>query len=334
MLSKRCRYVPGALLALALLPACADLAPPEDLPTDRAAASDDTVEISRAVTTPDVVLDLAESAAGWSATSGNTISVSTTRQQGAGSLSSVGAGVDRFRRTNLGPVDVRNMHYLTFWYFIDDASKILTDRDAQVEISSATAVDTEEMNWNLHGQRLVSGWNFVSLPLPGKLRSASGVAINLAAIRRFRIYHFVSASVTTRIDDIRFTTRADVAVEPSCASAAASATIQNVGETRSTASYGSSTCNKAYVVEVRAYAPTNTTGTVVAYSGPNTTDAAVCGARFNGLSARSRSPSSIARISPRIAIIASMKRSSSYFDSDSVGSTISVPATGKLIVGA
>ena len=45
------------------------------------------------------------------------------------------------------------------------------------------------------------------------------------------------------------------------------------------------------------------------------TAAAVCGACFSGLSARSRSPSSIARISPRMAIIASMKRSSSAFDS-------------------
>jgi hypothetical protein len=42
----------------------------------------------------------------------------------------------------------------------------------------------------------------------------------------------------------------------------------------------------------------------------------------------------IARISSRIEIIASMKRSSSAFDSLSVGSTIRVPATGKLIVGA
>ena len=35
-----------------------------------------------------------------------------------------------------------------------------------------------------------------------------------------------------------------------------------------------------------------------------------------------------------VAIMASQKRSSSAFDSDSVGSTIIVPATGKLTVGA
>ena len=64
------------------------------------------------------------------------------------------------------------------------------------------------------------------------------------------------------------------------------------------------------------------------------TAAAVCGACLSGLSARSMRPASIARISSRIAIIASTKRSSSAFDSLSVGSIISVPATGKLIVGA
>src|SRR5262245_31225026 len=64
------------------------------------------------------------------------------------------------------------------------------------------------------------------------------------------------------------------------------------------------------------------------------TVAAVCGAFFSGLSTRSLLPCSIARISSRIEISASQNRSSSAFDSDSVGSIISVPGTGQLIVGA
>ena len=64
------------------------------------------------------------------------------------------------------------------------------------------------------------------------------------------------------------------------------------------------------------------------------TSRAVCGACFSGLSARSSLPDAIAAISARIAIIASQKRSSSAFDSLSVGSIISVPATGQDIVGA
>jgi hypothetical protein len=46
------------------------------------------------------------------------------------------------------------------------------------------------------------------------------------------------------------------------------------------------------------------------------------------------SPVATFSISARIAIIASQNRSSSARSSLSVGSTISVPATGKLIVGA
>jgi hypothetical protein len=60
----------------------------------------------------------------------------------------------------------------------------------------------------------------------------------------------------------------------------------------------------------------------------------VCGALTNGLSSAGHSPASTLAISSRIAIIAAQNRSSSARFSDSVGSTISVPATGKLMVGA
>jgi len=60
----------------------------------------------------------------------------------------------------------------------------------------------------------------------------------------------------------------------------------------------------------------------------------VCGALRSGLSVRSYSPEATFSISSRMVTIASMNRSSSALSSLSVGSTISVPATGKLIVGA
>ena len=61
---------------------------------------------------------------------------------------------------------------------------------------------------------------------------------------------------------------------------------------------------------------------------------AVCGACLSGLLALSDSPLATASISPWIEIIASQKRSSSAFDSLSVGSIMSVPGTGNDIVGA
>ena len=64
------------------------------------------------------------------------------------------------------------------------------------------------------------------------------------------------------------------------------------------------------------------------------TSSAVCGACTSGLSSAGHSPAATRSISARIAIIASTKRSSSPRSSDSVGSIISVPATGNDIVGA
>ena len=60
----------------------------------------------------------------------------------------------------------------------------------------------------------------------------------------------------------------------------------------------------------------------------------MCGALASTLSSRDTSPVSTCAISARIASIASQKRSSSRFDSLSVGSIMSVSATGNDIVGA
>src|SRR5205823_898365 len=58
------------------------------------------------------------------------------------------------------------------------------------------------------------------------------------------------------------------------------------------------------------------------------------GAFFSGLFVLSLCPDSMAAISAWILIIASQNRSSSCFDSLSVGSIITVPATGQEMVGA
>ncbi len=60
----------------------------------------------------------------------------------------------------------------------------------------------------------------------------------------------------------------------------------------------------------------------------------MCGAPRSGLSSAGQAPKPTFSISARMAIIASQNRSSSARSSDSVGSIISVPATGKDIVGA
>jgi hypothetical protein len=64
------------------------------------------------------------------------------------------------------------------------------------------------------------------------------------------------------------------------------------------------------------------------------TAADVCGAFTSGLSSFDHWPRSIFAISSRMDRSVSTKRSSSAYDSLSVGSIISVPATGNDIVGA
>ena len=58
------------------------------------------------------------------------------------------------------------------------------------------------------------------------------------------------------------------------------------------------------------------------------------GAWCSALSSWATRPSAMSVISARMAIMASQNRSISALDSDSVASTISVPATGNDIVGA
>lgn len=224
--------------------------------------------------TPDVVLDLAESSSGW--TGSSTVSVSSERKQGEGSLTSSGTGQDRFRRNNLPAVDVRAMKYLTFWYFVSDASKIRTDRDAQIEISSHSSVDTEEMHWNVHSQKLRSGWNFVRLLMPGTLRSSTGININLAAVKRFRIYHFVSASVITRIDDIRFSNREPLEFATGCANATANRTLTGGGKFNQASGTSANGCSGSYVVDLNDYATAHSYGTSIAYGDAMPTTQAAC----------------------------------------------------------
>ena len=60
----------------------------------------------------------------------------------------------------------------------------------------------------------------------------------------------------------------------------------------------------------------------------------MCGAWASAESSCAIAPDSISAISPAMAIMASQKRSISASDSDSVGSIMSVPATGNDMVGA
>lgn len=128
---------------------------------------------------------------------------SENKKAGTASMESVGKHTDRFSINLTDPVNANQSRFLKFWYYIDDVTKINRGKDAQIEISSSHSFDNEELNWNLHKLDLHNGWNLIILDLlEGKNRSRTNIDIDLENLTRFRIYHFNSDSVTTRIDDI------------------------------------------------------------------------------------------------------------------------------------
>ncbi len=155
---------------------------------------------------PDILLDGAESTSGWRSQS--TLSRDTQiKVHGASSLKAVGSRKDQFRKVLSTPIDVSRMRYLTFWYYIDkpELQGTVGGTFGQVEISSSGTYDEQERNWPVVSLHLQRGWNFVVLDLPGNHRGNAG--IDFRRVNYFRIYHDTKGTITTRIDDVRFTNR-------------------------------------------------------------------------------------------------------------------------------
>ena len=140
-------------------------------------------------------LDTCDSLTGWS--SHNTLSLDTTnKQQGTGCLSETGAIEGQFWKSFSTAVNTgvtESAGYLEFEYYISDATKLGANN--QIEVSSSGTCDTNEYFWSMP-TGLVNGWNHFKL----KLSNAGKIGTpNLSAINWFRIYNFVTASVTAKM---------------------------------------------------------------------------------------------------------------------------------------
>lgn len=145
-------------------------------------------------------LDNCDSKEGWS--SHNALSVNTTDQkQGTGCLEAVGNGTDEFKKVFAPAFTVDDSASLEFWYYISDVS--LFESANQVELGSDGGPDKNEYSWSLNNNDLQTGWNHIVLKLSDA--GVSGNAPDLNGINWFRLYHFKSGNMTTRIDAIRFT---------------------------------------------------------------------------------------------------------------------------------
>jgi len=121
------------------------------------------------------------------------------KKEGSGSLQSVGSGTDEFKKvfTPINSGASAGTGSIQFWYYVSDVTKLGTTN--QIEIGSGGGPDVQEYSWNIGA--LVNGWNLITKPFSSA--AITGGTPNLNAINWFRVYHQKTASITTKIDDLR-----------------------------------------------------------------------------------------------------------------------------------
>ena len=155
--------------------------------------------MQKTVAGPQAYLDKCDAASGWAG--GNPLTINTTdKKEGSGSLQSVGAGTDEFKKVfasayNSGVPAATGK--LQFWYYVSDVTKF--NASNQIELGSGGAADVSEYNWNIG--TLVNGWNLITKTFASA--TTTGGTPNLNAINWIRIYHSKNASLTTRVDAVQ-----------------------------------------------------------------------------------------------------------------------------------
>jgi hypothetical protein len=156
------------------------------------------VELSARYKVLGIYLDDCDLMKDWGSSGG--INLNTTEQQeGLACIEFTGSNTDEFKKSFSTPYNSGasvTSGKLQFWYYISDPS--LFETSNQVELGSAGRADQNEYHWNIG--ELSPDWNFISLEF-----SEAGITNgepDLSAINWFRLYHFKSGTVTTRIDAI------------------------------------------------------------------------------------------------------------------------------------
>jgi len=137
---------------------------------------------------------------GWN--SYNQININTIdKKESTGCIESSGNGIIEFEKAfspfNAYAYVSEDDGILRFWYYVSDITKL--NGENQIELGSGGCADIEEYNWPIG--TLTNGWNLIS-----KKFSDAGVTNgtpDLNALNWFRIYHYKSGTVTTRIDGIQ-----------------------------------------------------------------------------------------------------------------------------------
>lgn len=143
----------------------------------------------------------ADQATNW--TGSNTVQAdNSNRILGAASITKTGSGADWFIYTpssSFNSTVDEASGVIKFWLYVSDISKF--NGPGSVVFTSSGQAGIDEYKWSIAGQKLLNGWNHVFLKISEAAKQGNP---NLGAINYFRINQALSASITTKIDEIEF----------------------------------------------------------------------------------------------------------------------------------
>jgi hypothetical protein len=147
-------------------------------------------------------LDSCDSVAGW-AGSGRIELDTKNQKEGKGCLSATTdeLGRDGWFSKTLGAVDTgvdEENGALRLWLYVSDASRLV--KESWIELTSSGTFDRDEYSWDLRSLDLKNGWNDLTLPFSQAVKLGRPTPRN---VRYFRVYSYVSAPITRKIDHIR-----------------------------------------------------------------------------------------------------------------------------------
>lgn len=162
-----------------------------------------------AILPPPAIFNLADNLTGWGY-SGQGYLDKEDKKEGEASIKTKVDGLVILQHNLVTPLDAKvgiAQGQLHFWLYISDPDQLDANAEVgQMELTSSGEPDKEELTWMIvpSNLNLKAGWNQIVLKF--KDAGTTGGAINLNAIKFFRLYMFPKAgaqTLTVGIDDMK-----------------------------------------------------------------------------------------------------------------------------------
>lgn len=142
-----------------------------------------------------------DNATGW--TSSNSLSVNTTeKKEGVGSLESNGSALLDYSTTTslVNTTTDYGRTNLSFWYYVNDTSKLTGDVNVTVGSSAEFGNDTVLLSFA--NTTLSNGWNYIEMPLFNGTLTGT---LNMSTMDSFKLEVSKTGAVLSLLDAIRYT---------------------------------------------------------------------------------------------------------------------------------